>query len=334
MEAKEQESYLEKQVEIRILQKEIQEIEASHKKIFNIKIIIVLGLIGMLFGGGISYYTNYTNYGFERDIKISSFLDKSEYSKYIIKKYKKDHEILEYSYDSFGEKTSEKISQKEVKNAFNEIDKKVSSIEESMKNKNIKDVIIGALIGGAVLLIYYFLFYGLSLFIGKAKISKNKLKLIEIGATELKQNLNSEDEKDFFTQLVQINFKYLDQYYLQTQEQADKSFWISAIASIVGFLVIITGIILMYNRENNDSGYVATAAGVLSQFIAAIFFYLYNKTILKMSQYHQKLVITQNISLALKTADLLKDSKEKVLETLIDRLTMDVNKYLSNSIED
>ncbi len=49
-----------------------------------------------------------------------------------------------------------------------------------------------------------------------------------------------------------------------------------------------------------------------------------------MSQYHQKLVITQNISLALKTAGELNDSKERVLESLIDKLTTDVNKYLTN----
>ena len=49
--------------------------------------------------------------------------------------------------------------------------------------------------------------------------------------------------------------------------------------------------------------YVVTAAGILSEFIAAVFFYLYNKTIQKMREYHQKLVLTQNISLALKISD-------------------------------
>ncbi len=30
-------------------------------------------------------------------------------------------------------------------------------------------------------------------------------------------------EDDFFTKLVKINFKYIDQYYLQTQSQADRA---------------------------------------------------------------------------------------------------------------
>jgi len=82
-----------------------------------------------------------------------------------------------------------------------------------------------------------------------------------------------------------------------------------------------------------ELAYVTTAAGVLSGFIATIF-YPYNRTILKMSQYHQKLVPTQNISLALKTTDDMDaNQKSKALELLIDRLTIDVNKYLTDTKE-
>ena len=52
-----------------------------------------------------------------------------------------------------------------------------------------------------------------------------------------------------------------------------------------------------------------------------------------MSEYHQKLVITQNISIALKiTEDLQPEAKAKALELLIDRLTTDANKYLTGPI--
>ncbi|WP_156131520.1 TRADD-N-associated membrane domain-containing protein [Pedobacter kyungheensis] len=156
-----------------------------------------------------------------------------------------------------------------------------------------------------------------------------ELDLVKAGADELQENI----EENFFTKLVQINFKYLDQYYLQTQEQADKSFRLSAFAAIIGLLIVVSGIIMMYLGKA-EPAYVTTAAGVLSEFIAAIFFYFYNRTILKMSQYHQKLVLTQNISLALKiTDDMESDQKAKSLEVLIDRLTLDVNKHLSDTKE-
>ena len=51
-----------------------------------------------------------------------------------------------------------------------------------------------------------------------------------------------------------------------------------------------------------------------------------------MSQYNQKLVLTQNISLALKMTDeMISEAKQKSLEILIARLTTDVNKYLTDT---
>lgn len=174
-------------------------------------------------------------------------------------------------------------------------------------------------------------FYGYFIFLFRTSLSgrlrRIEYKLVQIGSEELKEKI----EENFFTKLVQINFKYLDQYYLQTQEQADKSFKLASFASISGLLIIVTGIIMMLFSKT-EPAYVTTGAGILSEFIASVFFYLYNRTILKMSQYHQKLVITQNISLALKiTDDMESEQKAKSLELLIDRLTTDINKYLTDN---
>jgi hypothetical protein len=49
-----------------------------------------------------------------------------------------------------------------------------------------------------------------------------------------------------------------------------------------------------------------------------------------MSQYHQKVVIIQNVGLALKTAETLPDTKmADAREKIIEQLTKDVNAYLS-----
>jgi hypothetical protein len=162
-------------------------------------------------------------------------------------------------------------------------------------------------------------------FMYNSRLSSIKRQLVELGADELKENIKN----DFFTNLIQINFKYIDLYYLQTQEQAAKSFSLAKWACIAGIGVVVVGIVMMYNSYATPA-YVTTAAGVLSEMIAGVFFYLYNRTILKMSQYHQKLVITQNISLALKiTEDMEPGERDKVRSTIVDRLTMDINKYLS-----
>src|SRR5262249_13000385 len=85
--------------------------------------------------------------------------------------------------------------------------------------------------------------------------------LVAAGTTTLQEKL----EEDFFTKLVKINFKYLDQYYLQTQAQADKGFGLSAAVSVVALLIITAGIVMMFLGKA-EASYVTVAAGVLSEF--------------------------------------------------------------------
>lgn len=137
---------------------------------------------------------------------------------------------------------------------------------------------------------------------------------------------------DFFTTLIRINFRYIDKYYLQTQVQADKSFYLSAIGAVVSLLLILSGVaMLFFSKDPNTvtAATVTTAAGVLGEFIATVFFYLYNKTVSEMSKYHQKLVLTQNISLALKMAEQLPETvKSEAQVKLIECLSKDINMYL------
>jgi hypothetical protein len=146
-------------------------------------------------------------------------------------------------------------------------------------------------------------------------------------ATKLQDTL----EEDFVTNLVKINFKYIDRYYLQTQLQADKSFRLASFISVVSFVIIALGVGMMYSQKTDlTPAYVTAGAGVLSQFISAVFFYLYNQTILKMGEYHRKLVLTQNISLALKISQELPDAEwAKAQASLIDRLSENFNLYLA-----
>lgn len=175
--------------------------------------------------------------------------------------------------------------------------------------------------------------------------TETRLSIAEskLPTNDLQKLVESKTQENFFAQLVGINFKYLDKYYQQTQVQANKSFRLCLFAAVFSLLVIVAGIVLMFispydkNLTSGDSSklssYIVTASGVLSEFIAAVFFYLYNQTILKMSEYHQKLVLTQNISLALKISEGLKDPavQSKSQKFLIKELTKDVNFHLMNN---
>ena len=158
---------------------------------------------------------------------------------------------------------------------------------------------------------------------------KNIAKMSTLVKTN--ENLQSTLEEDFFTKLVKINFKYIDQYYLQTQSQANKGFILSMIVSILSLAMIGFGIWMMYQGKLEASKITVTA-GILSEFIASVFFYLYNRTVTKMGEYHQKLVLTQNISLALKISESLPEVDRVVAQKeLISRLTENVNALLIQS---
>jgi hypothetical protein len=130
------------------------------------------------------------------------------------------------------------------------------------------------------------------------KLKRIEFELIELGGYELQEKI----EEDFFNKLVKINFNYLDKYYYQTQEQASKSFKLISAAGIIGIVIIITGIILM-SIKITEPGYISSSIGFLVELIVSVMFVTYNKTIQKMSEYHEKLVLTQNVSLALKISE-------------------------------
>ena len=150
-------------------------------------------------------------------------------------------------------------------------------------------------------------------------------RIVEAKARHLQDKLG----EDFFTRLVQINFKYLDQYYFQTHQQANKSFALSVAASIVGLAIIVAAIgMVLYGKK--EPAVLTAVVGGLSQFIAAVFFYLYNRTVLKMGEYHKKLVLTQNIGIALKITDMLPlAEKAQTQRALVGQLTFNINQYLS-----
>ncbi|HEX8139821.1 MAG TPA: hypothetical protein VF544_19840 [Pyrinomonadaceae bacterium] len=186
------------------------------------------------------------------------------------------------------------------------------------------------------------IFGGVLIFASVVHVSAYFLNKIYSKLTEKKsiqRDINALQEQlseDFFTNLVRINFKYIDKYYLQTQVQANRSFMLASVAASVSLLIIVIGILMMYmgSSDKMTPAYITTISGLLGEFIATVFFYLYNRTVSEMSHYHQKLVLTQNVSLALKIAQELTDtdSKSKAQVGLIECLSRDINMYLTMNL--
>lgn len=202
------------------------------------------------------------------------------------------------------------------------------SLYDSLTTENLISRVIPITLGSVVAAILATLYLGVFLSTNiRMHLRDIEFQLAKYDNEELQSNI----EEDFFNKLVKINFKYIDQYYLQTQQQADKSFRLTLAACFIGLSIIGTGIVMMF-LDKTEPAYVTTAAGVISEFIAAVFFYLYNRTVQKMSQYHHKLVITQNISLALKISqELAEPERSQAQNKLIDKLTENVNSLLAKS---
>ena len=180
--------------------------------------------------------------------------------------------------------------------------------------------IIVAILIGILVAIYAYLMF---------ELQENQIrrKMLEYEAEDIKEEV----QEDVFENSIKMSYKYLDQYYLQTREQAQKGFFVTACVSIFGAILLGIGIVAMF-FEKTEPSYVTCASGVITEFIAAIFFYLYNKTIVSMSKYHNKLVLSQNISIALKVADTLpSDDKTKSKNKIIEELLKDINSYLIKS---
>ncbi|MCM1236004.1 MAG: hypothetical protein NC489_38430 [Ruminococcus flavefaciens] len=160
------------------------------------------------------------------------------------------------------------------------------------------------------------------------EMTENSLQF-EIAMHDVQSIQKSMDEDDVFENSLKLSYKYLDQYYYQTREQAQKGFVVTVCVAVFGAILIFSGIIAMFIGKVEPS-YLTCASGLTSEFIAAIFFYLYNKTVASMSKYHNKLVFSQNISIALKAADSLPvEEKTKTKNIIVSELLKDINSNIA-----
>ena len=146
-----------------------------------------------------------------------------------------------------------------------------------------------------------------------------------------RQFIQKDVDEDIYESSLKMSYKYLDEYYRQTREQAGKGFLITLSVAIGGAIIICVGIFMMFSGVA-EPAYLTTACGVLTEFIASIFFYLYNKTVQSMGDYHNKLVLSQNVAIALKISESI-DGPEKnsVKSEMIKELLKDVNQHINEN---
>lgn len=155
-------------------------------------------------------------------------------------------------------------------------------------------------------------------------------------------NLGLKKKMGYFDRLVKINLDNLNDYYELVQANTRKSFNLSAAIGVIGFLIIIISLILGYVKEEfKDISYITAGAGVIVEMISSIFFYLYNKTVRQLKEYHDSLLGVQNILLSFKLVneDIKQDEKkspiiEKMVEYLIGREPFGISQTQKSKIKE
>jgi hypothetical protein len=120
--------------------------------------------------------------------------------------------------------------------------------------------------------------------------------------------------------MARLSMAKLDEYYVLNKSQAKWSFLASLFAVTAGFVVLIYAI---QNASGSSVKIVAgSVAGVLMQFIAAGFFYIYNKSLAQMVLFYTNLTRLQDTMLAVQLCAEVKD--EQIRTSVMSDLIRDV----------
>lgn len=92
--------------------------------------------------------------------------------------------------------------------------------------------------------------------------------------------------------------EYIEAYYKTNQSHVAWSFWASLVALVIGLAVLVAGVALALIGVDTALSITTVAAGVLTQFISAGFFFLYNKNLRQLNVFYEKLVQNHDLMFA------------------------------------
>lgn len=142
---------------------------------------------------------------------------------------------------------------------------------------------------------------------------------------EIKKRL---DESNVF-KIIQLNLNQTTEYYTINKSHARSSFGTSVLAIITGLITILTGIWLYYfkSEPSIEISIITTASGTLIEFIGALYFHIYNKSIKQLNFFYEKLEKMQDTMLAIELCNGIQDVnkklelQEKIVTALLNRTT-------------
>lgn len=117
-------------------------------------------------------------------------------------------------------------------------------------------------------------------------------------ATEASLKKLSSSERGDVQGIAASQIELLSKFYDLSLSQASRSFRWALIASIVGLIFLMAAIGFQQVTQNTDLARVTLISGALIEFIAAVNFYLYGRTLSQLTLFQERLENTQRFLLA------------------------------------
>ncbi|WP_291633037.1 hypothetical protein [Clostridium sp.] len=222
------------------------------------------------------------------------------------------------------------------------INDKITEVRKELKKntKNKKSYFIISIIGIILLMLYYTKVYSVNAFLlvvfwvcailfliaslGTDIVNlSDDLENLQQKKTYYLQVLKLDQAPTYFDSLVNINVDNLSDYYTLVKVHTNKSFMLCCMSCISGFILIILGLVVIFLNKNLENiSYIVTASGIIVEVISGLFFYLYNKTVRQLKDYHDSLLNVQNILLSFKLIESTSNDIEKfaMIKSMIDFL--------------
>lgn len=158
-------------------------------------------------------------------------------------------------------------------------------------------------------------------------INNKESKNIKIETDEIVKNIQEQSDYDVF-KLLYKNVRESTEYYIISKRQANKSFTLAIISCFLGVTIYICGFIIVAILDK-DIAIFTTIAGTVVELIAGLSFWVYNKCIKQLNEYHRRLNSTEKYLTSIQMADKMsEDGREEMYRWLIQNvMLLDMDYY-------
>ena len=139
------------------------------------------------------------------------------------------------------------------------------------------------------------------------KESKN----IKQETEDILKDVQNQPDYDIF-KLLYKNVRESTEYYIISKRQANKSFTLAIISCFLGVIIYIGGFLIVAFLDKNIT-ILTTIAGTIVELIAGLSFWMYNKCLKQLNEYHKRLSSTEKFLTSFQRAVMIESVRREVM---------------------